>query len=387
VLNNFNLIQGSSSTGAPLIQLKAISKVNQTISTDAAGTVVVAEVIQETNGVLLENGEITFGKTGIFRAQLQLNFDNSNNTKIDTWAEYWDGSAWELLTDSGAIIETANANEGNIIFESTFRVPAGFKLRFKARIIAGTAILNYLTTDNAVGVPSTTFIVYELPTTVSGLAIIPNNLSSEFYIGNQANGNATRFETDGTMVAEGEATVYDEVSQSFVGANIFAVAGRVDYNFNELTVDFATNARYPDEPIGIVIQAMHSWKIGGKVRPHLHWIQNQDAIPNILVAYRVYNNGEDVPSSWTLKALTSSDLAFAYPGSGSIQQIVSFNLDDSVFSSARLSFTFDCKIYRDTANASGLFAGADPYTGIFSAKYYDIHFEKDMNGSRQEFVK
>lgn len=206
-------------------------------------------------------------------------------------------------------------------------------------------------------------------------------------IGDISGGDYLDIENDGTWINEGEGTTWDEVSQSFVGLNIFTVAGRVDYNFTELTLDFAGNARYPEEPVGVVIQALHARKTGSDIRPHIHWVQNAGNMPNILISYRFYNNGEPVPGAWTLKALTSSDNIFTYPSSGSIQQITEFNLPASTFSSMGLSFTFDCKIYRDSANTSTLFAGVDTYSGSWSAKYYDIHFEKDMNGSREEFVK
>lgn len=208
-----------------------------------------------------------------------------------------------------------------------------------------------------------------------------------FFAGDITNGDYFEIEGDGTWVNNGDSTTWDEISQPFFASRLDSSSGRIDYNFDELTVDFADNARYPKEPAPIVIQAMHSWKIGTDIRPHIHWIQTSSAIPNILIAYRFYNNGASVPSSFTLKALKATDNAFTYPGSGSFQQITNFNLTSGLFSSSTISFTFDCLIYRDSANASGLFAGADAYTGAWSAKYYDIHFEKDTNGSRDEFVK
>lgn len=143
-------------------QLKAISKVDQPITTGVDGTVPVAEIVQETNRILLSNGEITFQDAGFYRAQIQLNIDNTNNTIIVSWAEFWNGSAWETLDNSAAIIETANANEGNYAFESTFIVPAGFQIRFKARVTAGSATMETLAIPNGVAVPSVTFIAYEL---------------------------------------------------------------------------------------------------------------------------------------------------------------------------------------------------------------------------------
>lgn len=205
------------------------------------------------------------------------------------------------------------------------------------------------------------------------------------FFGARGDGNYSEFEEDGTLIAKGNATCWDEVSQSFVGANIFTVAGRVDYDFAELTLDFATNARYPEEPVGIVIQALHARKANSDIRPHIHWIQNSDNNPNILIQYRMYNNGS-VPPAWTLKALTASDNKFAWTGAG-MQQITEFNLPAGHGASLGLSFTIDVKIYRDTQNVSTLFSGIDSYSGVFSAKYYDVHFEKDMIGSHEEFVK
>jgi len=205
-------------------------------------------------------------------------------------------------------------------------------------------------------------------------------------IGTVGEGNYFEIEPDGTWVNNGDSTTWDEISQPLFAARLDTSSGRIDYNYDELTVDFADNARYPEEPANVVIQAPHAWKIGSDLRPHIHWIQTSDAMPNILVAYRFYSNGELVPSSFTLKALTASDSAFTYT-SGSLQQITNLNLPTGLFTDETISFTFDCKIYRDTGNVSNLFSGADSYSGVWSVKYYDIHFERDMNGSREEFTK
>lgn len=197
--------------------------------------------------------------------------------------------------------------------------------------------------------------------------------------------NKFKVETDGTWVNEGNGTTWDEISNAFVGQNIYTSFGRVDYNYDDLTLDFGATARYPEEPVGIVTQIPHARKADSDIRPHIHWMQTSAAMPNILIAYRMYNNGA-VPGSWELKALTASDNAYAYTSSG-MQQLTSFNLPEGHGEGLEVSFTFDLKIYRDSANASGLFSGADAYSGSLSLKYFDIHVERDMNGSREEFVK
>lgn len=180
--------------------------------------------------------------------------------------------------------------------------------------------------------------------------------------------------------------VWDEVSTSMVGNNLFEVQGRIDYNFADLTVDYNTNARYNNEFVGNVKQMPHKRKDMSEIRPHIHWVQNSDNTPNILIEYRAYNNGEQIPNVWQLKALTSADNKLAFAGVGTCQ-ITEFNLPTTVGEALNISGTFECKIYRDSANASGLFAGADSYSGVFSIKYYDIHFQIDQMGSRDEFVK
>lgn len=143
-------------------ELKAISRDDQTISSDAAGTIPLAEIEQLENGVSISDGVITFEQAGTFRAQIQLNFDNAANTTIEGWAEYWDGDSWELLADSGSVIETSQANEGNFLFESLFTVSSGMQMRFKVRIDAGSASLDSLTLSNGIVVPSVTYIVHEV---------------------------------------------------------------------------------------------------------------------------------------------------------------------------------------------------------------------------------
>ena len=210
---------------------------------------------------------------------------------------------------------------------------------------------------------------------------------SSLKAGNTTNGNFTEVEKDGTVVTHGEGTVWDEVAQSFVGKNLLSSVGRVDYNFTELTVDFSTTARYPEEPVGMVTQLLHARKNDSDIRPHIHWIQSSNNIPNILIEYRWYNNGEQVPAVWSQKALLISDNLFVYDDSGAMQQITEIGLPVGSGIGNGLSSTFEVKIYRDTANTSGLFIGTDTYVGNFQAKYFDIHLEKDMNGSRQEYVK
>ena len=56
-------------------------------------------------------------------------------------------------------------------------------------------------------------------------------------------------------------------------------------------------------------------------------------------------------------------------------------------SDIKLSASIDLVLFRDSANASGLFAGVDPVAADTTIKYNDGHVRHNTGGSRQEIVK
>lgn len=205
-------------------------------------------------------------------------------------------------------------------------------------------------------------------------------------VGDIAGGNFFDVAVNGDITNNGTSTRWDDQRYPAIGQRLDTSSGRVDYNFQELTVDFADNARYPEEPLCFSAQLSHSRKENSDWFPHIHWVQNQAAMPNILIEYRAYNNGGIVPSSFVLVPIVPSNSVFSHV-SGDLGQISIISLPAGFGNGLGISCIFDLKLYRDSANASGLFAGADTYSGIFSFKEYDIHIEKDNGGSREEFIK
>ena len=182
---------------------------------------------------------------------------------------------------------------------------------------------------------------------------------------------------------DNDSTVFDDIKFPFFGRRIDTAAGHLDYDVTELGINFDDSSRYNDEDqVAIIAQIQHNWKQGSDLRPHIHWVQNQNAVPNILMKYRITENGGSV-GSWNLVPINGS--VFTYT-SGTLMQISEFaHIDMSAIDS--VSCIIDIKIYRDTANTSGEFAGADSYTGDALLKEFDFHYEKDMNGSRHEYIK
>lgn len=183
---------------------------------------------------------------------------------------------------------------------------------------------------------------------------------------------------------------WDDLSGSLFAARLDTASGRLIYNVYNAGIEYAQNARFPEEPIVVPIQMRHAqeYGTGALARPHIHWLQEQTSVPNFLLAYKLTNYGSSVVketdfSNYTLTPWSSS--AFTHPGSGAFAQITGFPEID--LSGATISASLDIALFRDSANTSGLFAGVDPVAAGVVVKYTDSHVKFNSAGSRQEYIK
>ena len=180
-----------------------------------------------------------------------------------------------------------------------------------------------------------------------------------------------------------EDTNWDDLRFPLTGQQLTTPAGRVDFDFTNVGVDFNSNALYPSDFVVIVAQMPHSKKFGTPVKPHIHWMQDENKVPNMVLAHRWYKNGQLIPSAWKLSILESH--VFSYV-SGNLAQISAFPeiippIDESV------SSILEMKLYRDSNNSSTLFAGADPFTNGTVIKELDLHYQIGSVGSGEEYYK
>ena len=194
----------------------------------------------------------------------------------------------------------------------------------------------------------------------------------------------TEFESDGTMMFNGEATTWDDLRFPLTAAKLDTSAGRIDYNFDDCTVDFQDNAKLTD-PACIVAQFQHKKLLGSAVELHVHWLQNQNKVPNFLIGYRWINLGEAAIAVGSEQYLIPTGNLVTY-AAGTIHQLTEFGMITKSVADT-LSSILQIRIFRDTANTSGLFAGADGYTGTVQVLEFDLHYEIDSAGSREEFIK
>jgi hypothetical protein len=127
------------------------------------------------------------------------------------------------------------------------------------------------------------------------------------------------------------------------------------------------------EILYLIVQFPHGYSEGTNIRPHLHWQQSNASAPKFKLDYKWFNNGEAVPSSFT--TIETNREAFSYT-SGNLTQISSFPELDGT--GKKLSSMFLAKLYR-TADVG---VNADVL-----AFQFDIHYQIDIPGSQQEFIK
>ena len=131
-------------------------------------------------------------------------------------------------------------------------------------------------------------------------------------------------------------------------------------------------------------QLNHDYDEVTPLRPHIHWFQAEDATPNFLLEYRWQMNGSAKTQTWT-RLIVDSTPVYEYQ-SGTFNQISRFP-EVAPPEDVSTSDIIQYRIYRDSANASGLFSGADAYTADSLATSFDSHISIDMLGSRTEFTK
>ena len=194
--------------------------------------------------------------------------------------------------------------------------------------------------------------------------------------------NYLSIDTDGNLTLYGAATQFRDELNDLIKQSTNNPSSHLVQDFAEGTLDFKNNCDLNDYAV-MNIQINHDYKLGTTVHPHIHWFQKENKTPNWLVQYRWQYNGASKTTSWTNLPLTSN--AFTYT-SGDFVQITGGN-EITPATSIDVSSILQIRIIRDVANASGLFAGTDTYTGDAEALNFDIHIEIDSFGSNLEYSK
>ena len=134
---------------------RAVSRVTQPISGASDGTIVAFEVEKEAEHITQATGVVTVDLSNKYILTARLSMDVQNfSGAVETWVEYFNGTTWEFLDDSGQIKELDRYNEGAIYYTTGMTLLAGAQLRLKVRSSSSNLSLQSTTLANGVVSPS-----------------------------------------------------------------------------------------------------------------------------------------------------------------------------------------------------------------------------------------
>ena len=181
-------------------------------------------------------------------------------------------------------------------------------------------------------------------------------------------------------------TYFDDLLAPLIGAKLESPSSHITYSVSRTGVVMAKTCDWNDDWLAMTIQMSHRWKTGSAVYPHLHWLQSAAAMPNLGISWVWQTNGALLKETWPNVKHSANVFNWS---SGTLNQITKFG-SITPPTGAGLSDLLLVKIWRDVANESTLFTGAEVDANVqdnVAAYSFDIHFEIDQAGSDEEYTK
>lgn len=195
-------------------------------------------------------------------------------------------------------------------------------------------------------------------------------------VGNVGAGNYTEFESDGTTQLYGEATAWEDITGSVLGASLSDVIGTAQYDWSNNSVTFGPsgNITLSKDRTAFTIQKPHKAKTNSALKLHVHWEQTDNTTRQFTLRYRIQQLGAAKTTAWTNVVVDSNtNNVFAYV-SGTLNQIT--NLVSIDMTGTSISTQIQVHLTR-----------SDAVAGLIHVSFIDFHYEIDTIGSRQEFTK
>jgi hypothetical protein len=205
-------------------------------------------------------------------------------------------------------------------------------------------------------------------------------------------GGHTSIEPDGTVVFKGRATVWDDLmvypDATGRGGSKAPVWGGADAD------PFKTNgsgsqgvflwmfSSSTEQEVYFTIQIPHSYKVGSAIYPHVHWTTASGTPSGTNVVWGLEYTVKAIGGNFTNTSIiyaTSIIGAVGTPTGTGQHLINSFSSMDGT--GLGISTVLVCRLFRATGHANDTFSNEVGLLG------FDVHYEKDTEGSRNEFSK
>lgn len=208
--------------------------------------------------------------------------------------------------------------------------------------------------------------------------IITNNIVSSYGSFGTIDNN-TSFESDGTLVFNGNATVYDDVYPSSVTVGAVVNAPNfTSYNGNLRAYEFVGSGALTKE-LNIGFQIPHSYKEGTDIFPHIHLFVPNDLTGGTIKFYCEYT-WTNINQIGVINTTTVNGYIIRSINNG-INNNIKLNFGSISGLNKTISSIFMCRIYRNPADIE------DTFESSVWLKSADIHIERDTIGSRQPLIK
>ncbi len=189
----------------------------------------------------------------------------------------------------------------------------------------------------------------------------------------------TKFTARGVMVMEGNAKVWDDHTGELTNAKLSDNNSVMSINYSEGGIDFSPNGDVDDNDkcITVVVQKKHAVAVASSAHFHIHL--DQTSVSNDIqfsMKYRIQGNGQEKTTAWSATETFSvlSDTVFTFNGHTTLNQIL-------------LMSEIDLSAVMISSNIEIKFARTDSVSGDVRASFFDGHFQFDMLGSDNEYVK
>lgn len=293
---------------------------------------------------------------------------NSTSTANVTIAGTIDGVTNLILAKaSEAVTLFSNGTEWKAASTNNSSSSSDWNLTGNAGTTPGT---NFLGTTDAQGLILKTDATSRINVSSGGITTI----------GDVAGGNDTKIEADGSLMFEGNATVWDDLRVSLDKGSSSASLEYVLGNPGPQIWYFRNNEGL--EMMSFVVQLPHSWKEGSTIFPHVHWLPKADKTGNVQWNLDYSWQNYDPTTPQVFPAYTTSTVVTAGPFVANTHRITSLTSGTGLDGTGKkISSILICRIWRNSSNA------ADTYTDDAGLLSLDFHYQIDTVGSRAEYVK
>jgi len=194
----------------------------------------------------------------------------------------------------------------------------------------------------------------------------------------------SEFESDGTLKFNGAATVWDDYVTPLTKATFGGASN--DPTLTKLFDDGSGSAGVwglvfsNGDEVLVTIQMPHKWKLESTIYPHIHFMCMSDVDPSdnfgIEFEYTWADINEDFPANTTL---VTTDIPTGVD-TDNMHKVANVTASGISGTGHSLSSVLLCRIKRVAASS-------DDYAGGVAILDFDIHYEIDTVGSRQEYTK